>query len=519
MSDVVGELARVREAFERPTLRLLEGKYAPLVLATFRLSFSRDQRSVPAERLHAQVDTYLEELAAVGVDKLPPNATGRSLCLAWMHGQWLFRTIGDSGAEEYSLTSHALEALDLVATLSRERALISESRINTILELVRRWAMEANPDRQARIDRLDAQIAQLTAERDRLADGGELAAVSDDRMVDGYSDLIDLIGQLPSDFKRVEESVLSMHRQIVADFRSEDRPMKEVLDEYLRKTDELTTLTPEGRAFEGAFALLRDEVLLLDLKTDLQTILDHRFSAALTPAEQREFRGAVFVIRRGIDDVLAQRTRLSATLRDHIVHHNTVRERELESTLRQINRQIAVWMEAAGPRAAVTLSLIPGQADVAHLRERFWDPATDIPPPPLEDISAAAPDMLDLDAIRCQGGPSLARLRGQLIEAIEAGDAASAGQLFNALPNDLRRPVEILGMLHLLAGIDPAVPDFDTDEDAVPVVPGLVIDDPPYELFHSVRSDGSLRDFRVPRRDLGLADAHALTTADEGSHP
>jgi hypothetical protein len=523
MSDVVGELARVREAFDKPTLRLLDGKYAPLVLAAFQLSFSRDQRSVPAERLHAQVDTYLEELAAAGEDKLPANATGRTLCLAWMHGQWLLRTIGDSGAEEYSLTSHALEALDLVATLSRERALISESRINTILELVRRWAIAANPDRQARIDRLDTQIAQLTAERDRLAAGGELAAATDDRMIDGYSDLVDLIGQLPSDFKRVEESVLSMHRQIIADFRNEDRPMSEVLDEYLRKTDELTTLTPEGRAFEGAFALLRDEALLLDLKADLQAILDHPFSAALTPAEQREFRAAVIVIRRGIDDVLAQRTRLSATLRDHIVNHNIVRERELEATLRQINRQLAVWMKTAGPRAAVTLPLIPGQVDVEHLRERFWDPAADIPPPPLDDVSGAAPDTPDLDAIRCQGGPSLARLRGELIDAIEAGDATSAGQLFNMFPDDLRRPVEILGMLHLLAGIDPTDLDFDTGldggEDAVPAGPDLMSGDPPYELFHAIRPDGSLRDFRVRRLDLELADAHALATSDEGPHP
>jgi hypothetical protein len=76
-----------------------------------------------------------------------------------MNDQWLFRTIGDSGQEEYSLTSHALEALDLVQALSRDRALISESRLNTILDAVRRWATEANPDRQARIERLDVQIS------------------------------------------------------------------------------------------------------------------------------------------------------------------------------------------------------------------------------------------------------------------------------------------------------------------------------------------------------------------------
>jgi len=515
MSYIVGELARVNDAFEKPTLRLLDRRYSPLVLAVFRLSFSRDQRSVAAERLHSQTDTYLEELAAAGVDKLPPNASGRALCVQWMKDQWLLRTLGDGGAEEYSLTSHALEALDLVATLSRERALISESRINTILAAVRRVATEANPDRKSRIARLDAQIDQLIAERGRLAAGGELAAASDDQMVDGYADIVALVGQLPSDFKRVEESVLAMHRQIIADFRNEARPIADVLTEYLHKTDELTTLTAEGRAFEGAFGLLRDDALLLDLRKDLQTILDHPFAGALTSAEQREFRGAVPVLRRGIDDVLAQRSRLSATLRDHIVNHNTVRDRELDAALRAINVQLAVWMETAGPRAAVGVPLMPEQVEVEHLRERFYDPANDIPPAPLEDVSDQAPDGPDLDAIRSQGGPALALLRKELIDAIEAGDATTAAEVFNALPDQLRRPVEVLGMLHVLAAtrddVDSLRPVVAGAEPAQVIVAGL-----PYDSFHTLRPDGTTRTFLLARRELDLDDAHVLAAADEG---
>lgn len=52
---------------------------------------------------------------------------------------------GESGTEQYSLTPCALEARDLVAALARERALISESRINTILAAVKRMATETNP--------------------------------------------------------------------------------------------------------------------------------------------------------------------------------------------------------------------------------------------------------------------------------------------------------------------------------------------------------------------------------------
>nr|WP_254715781.1 DUF3375 family protein [Actinomadura sp. NAK00032] len=243
-----------------------------------------------------------------------------------MNQQWLVRTMGEGREEEYALTSHTLEAISLVDSLMRDRALISESRLKMILHTVRQWAAEANAEREDRIRRLDAQISELTAERDRLAGGGDIAAASDDRMLDGYFNLIDLIAQLPGDFKRVEEAVTGMHRKIINDFREENRPVGEVLDEYLHKTDQLMSATSEGRAFEGALELLRDDGLLLDLKNDLQTILGHPFAAALTPAEQQEFRGTVTLIRRGIDDVLTRRTRLSTTLREHIENHDRIKD-------------------------------------------------------------------------------------------------------------------------------------------------------------------------------------------------
>ncbi len=50
----------------------------------------------------------------------------------------------------------------------------------------RRCANDANPDGNERIRRLDDQIPQLTAERDRIADGGEIDAASDDRMLEEF---------------------------------------------------------------------------------------------------------------------------------------------------------------------------------------------------------------------------------------------------------------------------------------------------------------------------------------------
>ncbi|MEV0584493.1 DUF3375 family protein [Nonomuraea sp. NPDC050310] len=496
MSDIAAEIKRVIGALDKPTLKLLDRKWASFALAVFKTSFSRDRQSVQCDRLHVQVDTYREELLSMG--EQAPERGGRALCLEWMRQQWLYRSTNDAGEEEYSLTSHALEALSLVENLTRERALISESRLTTILQTVQRWAIEASSVREDRIRRLEDQITQLTAERDRLAEGGDVFTASDERMLEGYFDLSDLIGQLPSDFKRVEESVTQMHRQIISSFREEDRPVGEVLDEYLAKTDRLMSATAEGRAFEGAFTLLRDDALLLDLKNDLQAILAHPFTEALTAAEKTFLYGTVAVIRQGIDDVLVQRSRLTTTLREHIVNHDIIKERELERLLRDINKELATWMHKAGPRTAVPLELMPTTLDVIHLRQRFYDPGSETPPPPLGQMPHEVPQPPSLDDIRQQGGPLLEQLRLAVTEAFAGGSVESVGEAFNALEPPLRRPVEILGLLHIATQI-------------------CALDHmQPAEMYHAIRADGSSRDFQVPRLTLNEQDTAAWAALNVG---
>lgn len=498
LSEIAAELARVREAFDRPTLRLLDRKWAPFVLAVFKSAFSRDRRSVQADRLHSQVDAYLADLRSSGV--ATPNGNGRALCVQWMNDQWLYRETGDDDEEQYSLTSHALEALSLVDSLSRNRALISESRLTMIVDAVRHRATQANPDREERIRRLDQQITELTSERDRLADGGEIAAASNEQMHEGYANLIDLIGQLPSDFKRVEESVAGMHRQIVNDFRAEDRPISEVLDEYLSKTDALMSSTAEGRAFEGAFVLLRNEALQQELKNDLETILLHPFADTLTPNERRSFMATVGLIRKGIDDVLTQRNGLTTTLREHIVNHDVVKDRELELLLREINKELATWMQTAGPRSTVKAELMPGTLDAPHLREKFYDVDSHRPPPALADVSHEAPEPPSLDEMRKQGGPLLNQMRNALIDAFAHTDVKSMGDAFNELDADLRRPVEILGLMQIATQID-----------AFSHAGAL-------ETFEAVRPDGSTRSFTVPRITLNDDETAALAALDYGNN-
>jgi len=496
MSDIAGELARVKGAFAQPTLTLLHQRQAPVVITVFRAAFGRNNRPIPTARLHTQVEEHLAEIRLAGEPEVP-HGTGKELCQRWMRGQWLVRSLDERDQEVYSLTSHAQQALELVKNLSRDRATLSEHRIATILGTVRRFNSEANPDRGARVTILNAEIARLQAERDRLVDGAEMVSATEDYMAEGFTELLSLISALPADFARVDERFAQIRGEILAAFRAEDRPAGRVIDEYLARADALMTSTQEGRAFEGAFALLRDDALVTQLREDLAALLEHPVSdRILGEADRAELRGTVKLVRDGLDRVLAQRSKVTATLKDYIVSHDAARDRELAQTLREVESELMTWMARTGPRASHDVPMLPARASVEHLRERFYDPADDVLPERITvDDGSEAPGLALADLI-AQGGPQLPSLRQRLEAALASTNpAASLGALFETLEPSLRRPVEIFGLLHLAA---------DRGWDAVDDV----------EAYAALRPDGSRRTFDVPRLPLPDPDLDPDPTRD-----
>lgn len=490
MSEIAGELARVKGAFAQPTLTLLHQRQAPVVITIFRAAFGRSNKPIPTARLHTQVEEHLAEIRLAGEQDVPAG-TGREICQRWMRGQWLVRSLDDAGHEVYALTSHAQQALELVKNLARDRATLSEHRIATILGTVRRFNSEANPDRSARVGILNEEIARLQLERDRLVEGAEMVGATEDYMLEGFTELLSLISALPSDFARVEERFATIRGEILAAFRAEDRPAGEVIDDYLARADALMTATHEGRAFEGAFMLLRDDALVSQLREDLTALLEHPLAGRiLSDADRAEVRGTVRLARDGLDRVLAQRSRVTATLKEYIVSHDAARDRELEQTLRQVESELMTWMGTTGPRATHDVPLLPARAGVEHLRERFYDPADDLLP---DRITAADPrdaPSLALADLVSQGGPKLTTLRQRLDEALTSlNPVGSLGELFDDLEPSLRRPVEIFGLLHLAADREWRA------EDAL-------------EPFVAVRPDGTRRRFAVPRTPLPDPDLH-----------
>lgn len=497
MSDVSAEFRRVQSAYEQPTLTLISRPSSAAVIAIFRSMFTTENPTVPTARMHDQVDSLLADLRRSEFPHVP-TTNGREACQRWMRDGWLTRLADSTGEEVYSLTSSALDGLRTVERLTKDRSIsLSSHLISGLIRHLRDFSASVTPDVGAYLEAQFAESARIQAEIDRVKDGGALVEASDDDIIQGFTELQRFLGELPSDFSRVAESYREFESRAIAGFRTEPVSSGEAVRRYLTHAQELATSSAAGRGFEGALQLLRDPELLDQVHRYIETLLaDERAAALLRPEERQQIRNTVTLIRDGLARVLEQRSKVSHSLHDYITSHDVERDHELAATLRELEAEAHTWMQTAGPRTKAPVELLSGKLELAHLRTKMYDPANDQPPPPLTD--AAIPQTgaeYSLAELRARGGPSHAALREELGSVLAGGEVASLAEVFHLLPDDLRRPVEVLGVLPLARrnGLEP------TGET---------------ERYETVRPDGTRRYLDVPRY---ARDSTSLTVSETTS--
>lgn len=485
MPLVTDQLQRSRRAFERPTLALLNRHFAPIVIAIFNSTFTAERKTISADQFHLEVGNLALQLGAqedLGLDTAPV----RQLCTRWVREKWLIRNITDDGVEEYSLTSHAQQAIEFVARAQGDHALVSESRLRTLLETMDRFALDAQPSRTARMASLDAEIARLTAERDFLAGGGIIEPVDNDRMGEQFENVKYLVRELPADFTRVAESIKELQREILTQLRQDERPSGEILSEYLDASKNLMDQTHEGRAFVGAMELLDNEELLASLDDAVVAVLRHPFSAGLTSAEKQAFRGIKSTILQALGLVLAEQQRASRTLTSQIRNHNPLRDQELDEAIRQAINQLAQWLpgSARGQRIAPLHRF--QRVNLGRLKTSVHDLTLDVAPQELEPAQDVSGQGLELEELLGLGGPRHADLVAHL-HNIGQTENLTIGHAFEQGEINLKRPVEIFGYQEIAAQSG----DHSDSE---------------LEQVTAVRADGSTRDFVFARTALTVTN-------------
>jgi hypothetical protein len=442
-SAIGAELERVRNAYSTPVLSLLNSRTSDFQIAAMRTAFDVSQASLPYDI----VANRLDEAIAVTPEDERPKKDARQLIASWLDDKLLRSDDGEDGARTVTLTSAALAALRLIDDQTSTRPLLGESRVTAITEAIADLAAHASGNVETRKAQLRDEIAALTSELERLEAGGSLEDLTTDDIIDRTSHLLDMTSTLPEQFTKVAEAIRSNHRDVAARLRAGELSQGQIARDYLTTHDGLEA-TAEGRAYTSATEILRSEDRLARLGDDVAAILAHPATDALTSSERARLVRLDNDLKTGIDVVRTEHRRVTNTFSRYLRSADPAADRVVARLLQKAQIGLQQWMADAGPRDTIDVLLAnEGSLDLGRLPASWPDPADYAPPAPPTADPGVGGTSLSLAELKALGGPRTKTILNLIPELVRVYGCRTLGAVFAHLPEDLTRPVELVGLV------------------------------------------------------------------------
>lgn len=437
------ERERVRTAYDKPVLKLLGSRTSDFQVAALRLLF--DGTEVTIDYNHAVVSLE-DALADTPADERPAK-DGRTLIADWLQQRLLRSDDGDDGERVLSLTSAAQSVLQFVDDQTSIRPLLGESRVTAITDTLADLAARTVGSKDARMRWLARQITEFTDELEWLEAGGELAEVTEDEIIDQVSHLLDMTNALPEQFTKVAEAIRSNHQLVASRLRGANAPQGLVAREFLASHDALSA-TAEGRAYSSATEILRSEDRVAALADNIDIVLSHPATEALTAIERLRLSRLPQELAAGIETVRNDHRRVTSTFSRYLRASDPVADREVVRVLKDAMSALQVWMDEAPPRATVNVHILNERAlDLGRLPNK-WPEADQYAAPAMPTTDPGVGGVrLNVEELKSLGGPQTRAVLEQMRTLVREHGARTLGEVFAHLPDDLTRPVEIVGLI------------------------------------------------------------------------
>src|SRR5580700_4271880 len=242
-----------------PAWRLLRADNAPLVLSFLNQVFVEENvRSMPATELAGRLDDELYALNQGTPKGFPKPAKAYLDDWASPESGWLRKYYPEGTDEPHFDATPAVEkALQWVRALGERDFVGTESRLNTIFDLLRQIVFGTETDPRARIEELKRQQRQLDE---------QFAATA---------------RELLSDFREVEENFRKLDRQLREKITGWQGGKGELLDDVLGSRESIAD-SDQGRSFQA----FHDFLLSADRQEELASLLAKVHELAEATAER-----------------------------------------------------------------------------------------------------------------------------------------------------------------------------------------------------------------------------------------
>ena len=393
-------------------LHLLRLDLAPVAAAVLAAHLGGQVRRRPVAELHELIDEDLAALREAGLN-LPQRA--QAYCDQWRRAGILLRaSVSGSREETYELSAPAEAALRFLAQVERPRAAVTQSRLATISNQLRRLVRDSDPSPAGRLQALRAERDALDEEIARV-DSGDYTPLEDDQGAERLEEIIALAEQVPGDFARVRAEMTDLNRLLREHIVAMSGSRGEVLDDVFRGVDRIES-SEAGRSFLGFFELLQDPESSALLDDHIDEALGRGFAEMLDEADRRFLRDWRSILMTEASGVRQTMTGFSRSLRRFVASRAFEEHRRLSDELARASVLAGRLSERAAPIAPMGMSLELTGLPLASVGSwRLNNPAdADV----AEEIITHSATDLDLHSMR-------QAVRASEIDMIELGEAVA----------------------------------------------------------------------------------------------
>lgn len=270
MTTYYDEIAHLRS--HHPAWMLLRSNHAALVLSFLaRVFVDANASDLPGSTLAGKLDEELYALnQRLGEGTFPKSATSYLDDWASPDRAWL-RKYYPPGSDEahYDLGPAVEKALLWVRDLPPREFIGTESRLNTIFELLRQMVHGAETNPEHRVAELRSRRAKLDEEIAR-AEHGDIDVLDAVGQRDRYQQFARTARELLADFREVEENFRQLDRRLREQIAGWTGSKGGLLDEVLVSRSSIAE-SDQGRSFRAFY----DFLLSSDRRAELTELL-HR---------------------------------------------------------------------------------------------------------------------------------------------------------------------------------------------------------------------------------------------------
>ena len=255
-----------------PAWRLLLADNASFVLSFLGRVFVDDNtRSISRGELVSKFEDELHALNERLDDRFPKTAKAYLDDWSAPDKGWL-RKYYPVGADEahYDATSAVEKALTWVDSLRARPFVGTESRLNTVFDLLRQMVFGAETDPEIRLSELRRRRHEIDVEIVRV-ERGDFAVLGSPAQKDRYQQFTAIARELLADFREVEANFRALDRDLRERIASWDGAKGALLDEVLGSRNSIAD-SDQGKSFQAFYDFLLSHQKQMELSELLERV-------------------------------------------------------------------------------------------------------------------------------------------------------------------------------------------------------------------------------------------------------